>query len=299
MQNTTAQPFGARFIIGKASLYLSSIRIWEALFALPFAYIAMTLAARGWPGWHAFIWVTVAMMGVRTMAMSVNRLIHAKEDASNPRTLNRHIPQGLLKSGEVLGMALVSVAIFFVAAYQLNTLALILSPVAAAYVIIYAYAKYYTWLCSFMLGWALAMAPAGAWIGVTGSLDLPAVLLASAVAMWAGGFEVMYGCTDYDFDGKYGVNSVARKFGIAGALRIARVMHFLATVALLVLGFWLNLSYFYFIGWVITCLLLVYENSLVKPVDLSKLDVAFFRVNSYISLQLLVFTILAVAVARS
>ena len=287
-------PSGVKVIIGKGPLYLSSIRIWEALFALPFGYIGMVLAADGWPGWHALIWITLAMLGIRTVAMSANRLINAKEDAANPRTLSRHLPQGLLKPAEVMGMILVSGVIFLVSAYQLNTLALALAPVAAAYVVLYSYAKYYTWLCSFMLGWALAMAPAGAWVGVTGSLDLPAVLLAFAVAMWAGGFEVIYGCTDYDFDGEYGVHSAARRFGIAGALWITRGMHSLAAVALLLLGLWLELNFFYFIGWAIAVALLIYENSLVKPNDLSKLNVAFFRVNSYISVQLLVFTILAV-----
>ena len=296
MQNAGIVPSGAKIIIGKVPLYLSSIRIWEALFALPFGYIGMVLAADGWPGWHPFIWITLAMLGIRTVAMSANRLINAREDAANPRTANRHLPQGLLKPAEVVGMILVSGALFLVSAYQLNTLALILAPVAAGYVILYSCAKYYTWLCSFMLGWALAMAPAGAWIGVTGSFDLPAVLLAFAVAMWAGGFEVIYGCTDYDFDREYGVHSAARRFGIAGALWITRGMHLLSAAALLALGLWLQLNFFYFIGWAIAVVLLIYENSLVKPNDLSKLNVAFFRVNSYISVQLLVFAILAVVV---
>ena len=296
MHNAGIVPSGAKVIIGKVPLYLSSIRIWEALFALPFGYIGMVLAADGWPGWHPFIWITLAMLGIRTVAMSANRLINAQEDAANPRTVDRHLPRGLLQPAEVLGMILVSGALFLVSAYQLNTLALVLAPVAAAYVILYSFAKYFTWLCSFMLGWALAMAPAGAWVGVTGSLDLPAVLLAFAVAMWAGGFEVIYGCTDYDFDREYGVHSAARRFGIAGALWITRGMHFLSAAALLALGLWLQLNFFYFIGWGIAVVLLIYENSLVKPNDLSKLNVAFFRVNSYISVQLLVFTILAVAV---
>ena len=294
MHNASIYPSGARAIIGKVPLYLSSIRIWESLFALPFAYIGMMLAADGWPGWHTFIWITMAMFGVRTLGMFANRLVHAKEDAINPRTANRHLPQGLLKPGEVLGMMVVSVAIFIVAAYRLNILALILAPVAAAYVILYSYAKYFTWACNFMLGWALAMAPAGAWIGVTGRLDPQAVLLSFAVAMWAGGFDIIYGCTDYDFDKEHGINSVPRKFGIAGALWIARGMHILAAAALLALGIWMGLGFLYYIGWAIAVALLIYENSLVKADDLSKIGAVFFRVNSYISVQLLIFTILAV-----
>jgi 4-hydroxybenzoate polyprenyltransferase len=295
MQNASIHPSGARAIIGKVPLYLSSIRIWESLFALPFAYIGMALAADGWPGWHAFIWITVAMFGVRTLGMFANRLIHAREDAINPRTTNRHLPRGILKPGEVLGIMAVSLAIFMVATYQLNTLALVLAPVAAGYVILYSYAKYFTWACNFMLGWALAMAPAGAWVGVTGRLDPPAVLLSFAVAMWAGGFDIIYGCTDYDFDQKHGINSVPRKFGVAGALWIARGMHYLAAAALLALGIWMGLGFLYYIGWAIAVALLIYENRLVKPDDLSKIGAVFFRVNSYISVQLLIFTILAVA----
>jgi 4-hydroxybenzoate polyprenyltransferase len=294
MNNITIQPTLARTVIGKVPLYLSSIRIWESLFALPFAFMGMVLAARGWPGWHAFIWINVAMFGARTLAMSGNRVINAKEDALNPRTMNRHLPQGILKPAEVIGMMVVSLVIFLVGAYQLNTLALLLAPLAAAYVVLYSYAKYFTWACNFMLGWALAIAPAGAWIGVTGSLDPPAVLLAFTVAMWAGGFDIIYGCTDYDFDREQGIYSVPRKFGIAGALWIVRGMHLLAATALLALGIWLELSFFFYIGWAIAVVLLIYENSLVKPHDLSKVGVAFFRVNSYISVQLLVFTILSV-----
>jgi 4-hydroxybenzoate polyprenyltransferase len=294
MHNTTIHPTFARTVVAKVPLYLSSIRIWESLFALPFAFMGMVLAARGWPGWHAFIWINVAMFGARTLAMSGNRVINAREDALNPRTADRHLPQGILQPSEVIGMMAVSLVIFLAGAYQLNALALVLAPVAAAYVVLYSYAKYFTWACNFMLGWALAIAPAGAWIGVTGTLEPPAVLLAFAVAMWAGGFDIIYGCTDYDFDREQGIHSVPRKFSIAGALWIARGMHLLAAAALLVLGIWLGLSFFYYIGWAIAVALLIYENSLVKPHDLSRVGVAFFRVNSYISVQLLVFTILAV-----
>ena len=297
MNADAATQSALRRAFGKVPLYLSSIRIWESLFALPFAYIGMVLAAEGWPGWHAFIWINVAMFGARTLAMSGNRVINAKEDAINPRTQSRHLPQGLLTPAEVIGMMVVSAGIFFVAAYQLNTLALILAPVAAAYVVLYSYAKYVTWACNLMLGWALAIAPAGAWIGVTGRLDPEAVLLSFAVAMWAGGFDIIYGCTDYDFDREQGIKSVPVKFGIAGALRLVRVMHLLSAASLLALGIWMGLGPLYYVGWAVAVALLVYENSLVKPDDLSRVGVAFFRVNSYISVQLLAFTILAIALA--
>ena len=297
MSAGAAPQSGLRRVVGKIPLYMSSIRIWESLFALPFAYIGMVLAAQGWPGWHAFIWINVAMFGARTLAMSGNRVINAKEDAINPRTQSRHLPQGILTPAEVIGMMAVSAGIFFVAAYQLNTLALFLSPVAAAYVVLYSYAKYFTWACNLMLGWALAIAPAGAWIGVTGRLDPEAVLLSFAVAMWAGGFDIIYGCTDYDFDRSQGIKSVPVKLGIAGALRLVRVMHLLSAASLLALGIWMGLGPLYYVGWAIAVALLVYENSLVKPDDLSRVGVAFFRVNSYISVQLLAFTILAIVLS--
>jgi 4-hydroxybenzoate polyprenyltransferase len=274
-------------------MYLGAIRVWESLYALPFAYMGMVLAADGWPTWNAFIWITVAMAGARTLAMSANRLIHRKEDAANPRTANRHLPQGLLSPREVLAMMVVSVAVFFFAAYQLNTLTLILAPVAAVYVVLYSYAKYYTWACNLFLGWGLAIAPIGAWIGVTGTLEPQAVLLSFAVATWAGGFDVLYSCGDYDFDREYGVNSIPRRFGIGAAFNITRFLHFLSAVSLLALGFWLELNFYYYIGWGFAVALLVVENAYLKEDDLSKLHAPFFKFNSSVSMIHLVFTILA------
>ena len=285
-----------RAVVLKFPHYLGSIRIWESLYALPFAYMGMVLAAEGWPGWGTFIWITVAMAGARTLGMSANRLIHRKEDAQNPRTAGRHLPQGLLTPREVIGMMAVSAVVFFFAAYQLNGLALALAPVAAAYVVLYSFAKYYTWGCNFLLGWGLAIAPAGAWIGVTGQVDLQPVLLSFAVATWAGGFDILYSCSDYEFDGKYGVNSVSRRFGINGAFNITRGMHFLSACAFLALGVWMELNYFYYIGWAIAVSLLVLENAFLKPDDLSKLHAPFFKYNSAVSMMHLIFTILALVV---
>jgi 4-hydroxybenzoate polyprenyltransferase len=228
--------------------------------------------------------------------MSANRIINAREDAQNPRTAQRHLPQGLLSTGEVGGMAAVGAALFLLAAYQLNTLALVLAPIAGVYVVLYSFAKYFTWACNLMLGWALAIAPVGAWVGVTGTLEPPALLLALVVALWAGGFDIIYACTDYEFDQQYGINSIPRRFGINGALWITRGMHLLAATALLALGIWLGLSFFFYIGWAIAVVLLIHENRLVKPHDLSRVNVAFFRVNGYISVQLLAWTVLAVTV---
>ena len=283
-------------VVLKLPHLLGSIRIWESLYALPFAYMGMVLAADGWPDWGTFIWITLAMAGARTLGMSANRLIHRKEDAQNPRTAGRHLPQGLLTPREVIGMMVVSTAVFFFAASQLNGLSLALAPVAAAYVVLYSFAKYYTWGCNFLLGWGLAIAPAGAWTGVTGQVDPEPVLLSFAVATWAGGFDILYSCSDYEFDGRYGVNSVPRRFGIAGAFNITRGMHFVSACAFLALGVWMELNYFYYIGWAIAVSLLVLENAFLKPNDLSRLHAPFFKYNSAVSMMHLIFTILALVV---
>jgi 4-hydroxybenzoate polyprenyltransferase len=277
----------------KVPLYLGAIRVWESLFALPFAYMGMFLAADGWPALGDFIWITVAMAGARTLAMSANRFIHRREDAQNPRTANRHLPRGLLKPWEVVLMMVVSLGVFLFAASQLNPLAFALAPVAALYVVLYSFAKYYTWACNLFLGWALAIAPIGAWIGVTGTLEWPAVLLAFAVATWAGGFDVVYTCSDYEFDGKYGIHSIPRRFGIPAAFNITRLLHFLSAAALLALGFWLELNFYYFIGWALAVSLLVFENTLLKPEELSRLNSPLFKYNSGVSMMHLLFTILA------
>ncbi len=285
----------AGIIAVRVPRYLVTIRVWESLYALPFCLIGMVLAADGWPGWSVFIWITVALTGVRTLGMAANRFIHRKEDVENPRTANRHLPTGLLKPWEVLGLMVIGTGVFFYAASQLNTLALALAPVAAAYVVLYSFAKYHTWACHFFLGWALAISPSAAWIAVTGRLDPEAVLLSVVVALWAGGFDIVYGCADIEFDRRYGVNSLPKRFGIAAALRTTKVMHVAAAAALLALGFWMDLSFYYFIGWAIAVSLLALENSLIKADDLSKLRSPLFQYNSVISMVLLLFTVLAVA----
>ena len=177
----------------------------------------------------------------------------------------------------------------------MNGLALALAPVAAGYVVLYSFAKYYTWACHFLLGWALAISPSAAWIAVTGELAPEAVLLSVVVALWAGGFDIVYGCADLDFDRKYGTNSFPKRFGVAAALRTTKVMHIAAAAALLVLGFWMDLSFYYFVGWAIAVSLLAFENGLLKPDDLSKLRSPLFQYNSVISMVLFLFTVLGVA----
>lgn len=294
MQNITERPIA---VLNKAHLFYEAVRFEHTLFALPFAYIGMFLAANGLPTLSQFIWITVAMVGARTVAMSSNRLIHWKEDAANPRTLARHLPKGLLKPWEMGLLLGVSLGVFFLAASQLNNLTLALAPVAAVVVVGYSLVKYYSWTTHFVLGVADAIAPVGGWIAVTGTIEPEAALLALAVATWIGGFDIIYACVDINFDIKYGVHSIARHFGILGAFWWYRAMHLVTSLSLLTLGIWMGLGYLYYIGWAVASALLIYEHTLIKPNDLSKLQMAFFTINTYISASLLLFTSLAVVVA--
>ncbi|MDP6454475.1 MAG: UbiA-like polyprenyltransferase [SAR202 cluster bacterium] len=281
-------------IIRKVPLFLDAIKFHESIFALPFAYIGMFLAADGFPGWHAFIWITVAMVSARTVGMAANRIIDRHIDAKNPRAAVRHLPSGLLKVGEMVGLTVIALVVFIIAAAQLNTLALILAPVAAAYLILYPFTKRFTWAANLLLGWALAISPSAAWIGVTGSLPLQPVMLSLAVALWAGSFDILYHTQDEGFHLKEGLHSVASRFGIVNAFRIARTLDTLAVTVLVVLGIWMGLNWPYFVGCVGAVGFLLYKYSLVNPGDLSRMGLAFARINAYISTTMLVGTLIAI-----
>ncbi len=259
------------------------MRLQETAFALPFAYSGMVLAAGGLPAWGEFIWITVAMVSARTLGMSANRLIDRRLDALNPRTAQRHLPAGLLGASDVAALALAAAAIFFFAAWRLNTLALALAPVAAAYLVLYPYAKRFTWTASVLLGWALAIAPSAAWIGVRGSLGWEPVLLSTAVAMWAGSFDILYHAQDVGAYERNGLHSVARRFGLKAAFRWSKVMDTLAAAFLAAAGIALGLSYPYYVGCAVAAGLMAYKYRMVSPDDLSRMDAAFFRVNAYVS----------------
>jgi 4-hydroxybenzoate polyprenyltransferase len=263
--------------------FLDAIKVEHTVFALPFAYLGMVLAARGWPGWPTFIWITVAMIGARTTAMAANRLIDRRVDALNPRTAGRHLPRGLL-TPRALGVAAVgSAAVFLVAAAQLGPLCLALAPVALVFLVGYSYTKYFTWTSHWILGFTDGAAAAGAWIAVRGQMELPAWLLWLAVTVWIAGFDLLYACQDVEFDRRERLHAVPARFGIPTALRLARICHALTAAALAAVGWTLGLGLAYWIGWVVVVGLLVYEHSLVSADDLSRLDMAFFNVNGYIS----------------
>ena len=287
----TPQPQSTLFApIAKLRLILDSIRFEHTVFALPFAYLGMVLAADGLPTLAQFLWITVAMASARTVAMSANRIIDRYLDALNPRTASRPLPAGRVKLWEMRAMVAVSLALFFIAAAQLNTLALALAPVAVVVVVGYSYTKRFTWTSHYVLGWADGIAPAGGWLAVTGSLSWEPVLLAFAVAAWIGGFDILYSCQDREFDVEHGLHSIPQRFGIPSALVWSRVSHLLTSAALLALGPWLALGFPYYIGWAIASGLLVYEHRLVSPTDLSKLNMAFFNINGYIAVIIFGFT---------
>ncbi|MCZ6788684.1 MAG: putative 4-hydroxybenzoate polyprenyltransferase [Chloroflexi bacterium] len=282
--------------IAKFRLLLAAIRFEHSVFALPFAYLGMVLASDGLPTWWQFVWITIAMVAARTLAMSANRLIDVEHDTLNPRTAARALPTGLLKRGEMLAMASVSLALFLAAAAMLNTLALALAPVAAVVVVGYSYVKRFSWLTHFALGAADAIAPAGGWIAVSGTLPWEAVLLSFGVAMWIGGFDIFYACQDIDFDKKHGVHSIPKRFGTVGGFWVARGMHLLTSMALLGVGLLLGLTWPYYVGWAIASALLVYEHWIISPKDLSRLNAAFFSVNGYIAVIVFGFAFLSLYV---
>ncbi|MGH7321129.1 MAG: UbiA-like polyprenyltransferase, partial [Candidatus Rokuibacteriota bacterium] len=263
--------------------FFEAIKVEHTVFALPFAYLGMVLAARGWPGWHAFFWITVAMIAARTTAMAANRLVDRHVDARNPRTAGRHLPRGLLRSRDLALAAVLSAVLFVVAAWQLNPLCLALAPVALVFLVGYSYAKFFTWTSHWILGLTDGAAAVGAWIAVRGTMELPAWLLWLAVTVWIAGFDLLYACQDREFDRRERLYAVPARFGIPIALRAARVCHALTALTLAAVGWVMGLGFAYWLGWLVVVGLLVYEHSLVSADDLSRLDVAFFNVNGYIS----------------
>jgi 4-hydroxybenzoate polyprenyltransferase len=268
---------------------LEMIKIEHTLFALPFAFLGAVLAARGVPTAWQIIWICLAMVGARSTAMAFNRIADRKFDARNPRTEMRAIPAGVLSVGFVLAFTLVSASLFVFAAAMLNRLTLILSPIALASVLLYSYSKRWTMLSHLVLGWCLAIAPAGAWIAVRGSLDSPEPLLLSLVVMlWTAGFDVLYACQDFEFDRSEGLYSIPSRFGVARSLWIARLLHAAAFSALVALYFLTNLGVLAAAGVLATGALLVYQHTLVRADDLSRLNAAFFTTNAFVSVILFV-----------
>src|SRR5438309_5828583 len=257
---------------------------WEhSIFALPFALCGAMLAAGGVPAWHQLAWIIVAMISARSAAMAFNRVADAAIDAANPRTQTRALPTGTLTPSFVTTFVVVSCAVFVLAASQLNHLTLILSPLALGIVLLYSYTKRFTRWSHLVLGLALGIAPAAAWIAVRASLDPRILLLTAAVTFWVAGFDVLYACQDHAFDHQAGLHSVPRYFGIANSLWISRLFHLLMLLLLISLIVSFGMGKLAMVGVAIVASLLAYEHSLVKAHDLSKLNAAFFTMNGVIS----------------
>lgn len=274
-------------IVRNIGTTLEMIKIEHTLFALPFAFLGAVLAAQGIPSATRILWITLAMIGARSTAMAFNRIADKDYDARNPRTRMRAIPAGALSVGFVLVFTIVGAALFLFAAAMLNRLTLLLSPVALASVVLYSYTKRWTLLSHLVLGWCLAIAPTGAWIAVRGSIDSPAPLLLSLIVMlWTAGFDVLYACQDYEFDRREGLRSIPARFGIAGSLWISRLLHLGAFAALVALYFVTHLGPLAVVGLVATGALLIYQHTLVRADDLSRLNAAFFTTNAFVSVIL-------------
>jgi len=290
---------------GRIRTVLEMIKFEHSVFALPFALTGALLAARathqpprGWPTLRQFLWIIVAMVAARSAAMTMNRIADLRFDKENPRTKQRALATGALSLSFAWVFTLGAVTLLFVAAWQLNSLALKLAPLAIAILFFYSFTKRFTNWSHIFLGFALGISPGAAWIAITGSLDVRILILCAAVTFWVGGFDVLYACQDIDYDKHAGLYSVPKRFGIANALFIARIMHISVVVLLSWLAYSFGLPWPAWAGIVVVAALLSYEHSLVKPGDLSKLDAAFFAVNGYISLLFLLFWGAAAAVWR-
>jgi 4-hydroxybenzoate polyprenyltransferase len=284
----------------RIQIVLEMIKFEHSVFALPFALTGALLAARasrnGWPTLRQIAWIVVAMVGARSAAMTINRIVDLRYDRENPRTNKRALATGDLSVSFAWVFTIVAVSLFLVAAWQLNRLALELAPAALAILFFYSFTKRFTNWSHLFLGFALGISPAAAWIAVTGGLDLRILILCAAVTLWVGGFDVLYACQDVDYDRRAGLFSVPKRFGIARALLIARTMHVGVVSLLASLAGSFALPWPAWVGIAVVAALLAYEHSLVKADDLSKLDAAFFAVNGYISLLFLLFWGAAAAV---
>jgi 4-hydroxybenzoate polyprenyltransferase len=268
------------------------IKFSHSIFALPFAFTAALMAASGIPSLKQIFWIVVAMVSARSGAMGLNRIIDIKIDAANPRTANRELPSGKIKTSNAVLFALISFAVLIFAAYMLNPLCLKLSPLAIAVLFIYSYTKRFTWLSHIVLGIAISAAPVGAWIAVKGTFNAEILPIAFAVVFWLAGFDVLYALQDIEFDRSHGLHSIPERFGIKDTLLFSRVFHLITWGLLAFTGIIFDLGIFYWIGMAAAGGLFIYEHSLVKANDLSRIDMAFFNMNGYISMTVFVFTFL-------
>jgi 4-hydroxybenzoate polyprenyltransferase len=282
-------------MLAKIPVLLEMIKFKLTIFALPFAFTGAFLAARGMPDLLVFLWIVLAMIGARTSAMGFNRIVDWKFDAANPRTEKRAIPSGEVRMGEAWAMVLIAAALFFFSCHQLNELTLLLAPFALGLAFFYSLTKRFTSLCHLVLGLALAFAPLGGWVAVSGSLTDYPLALSLGVLFWVAGFDTIYGCLDVDYDRRAGLYSLPSRLGRRNAFRLAGLFHAIAFALFGLTGFVMQLNYFYFVGLVITAAALLYQHMIVSPTDLSRIQASFFSMNGLISITIFCATWLSLA----
>jgi 4-hydroxybenzoate polyprenyltransferase len=277
-------------LITKIGIFLEMIKFSHTIFALPFALTGALLAAGGLPAIHQTVWIILAMVGARTAAMAMNRLIDARIDAANPRTATRAIPAGLISRGLTLFFIVGASALMMFAAQMLNPLCLKLAPIALFFLLLYSYCKRFTALAHVVLGICLAAAPIGAWVAIRGAIEPPALLLGAIVLFWVAGFDILYALQDLEFDRAAGLHSIPVLLGVTGSIRSARIFHTIMVALLFTLYNFMHLGIFFLLGILAAVAMLLYEHWLLRNGDLNKLDAAFFNMNGYISVTIVLFT---------
>lgn len=277
-------------VLNKIKTYANLVMFSHTIFSLPFAFISMLIAADGMPKLSIFFWIAVAFLGARTGANALNRLIDKDIDAKNPRTANRHMPRGLVKSSEVIVLSAVSFALLALAALMLNPLCAVLMPVAIALFILYSYTKRFTWACHIVLGVISGGAPVGAWIAVTGRISWISLVLGAANALWVAGFDIIYGSQDVDFDRKEGLYSIPAVFGVKNALLISTLFHLGAVILLVYIYFIAHMGFIYLIGLAIIVIFLYREHTMVSPSNLTNVNIASYSINQIVSIVFLIFS---------
>lgn len=277
----------------KIKAHLDNIALSHSVFALPFAYMGALLAASSLPAWRDVFWITLAMVGARSSALAINNLVDLEYDRIHPRFRHRPLVTGVITRGEAMSVIIGSLAIFLLSASQLHPVCLPLSPLAIAPFVIYPYMKRISWTCHLVLGLALACAPIGAWIAIRGDISLTVFLLGIAVGVWIAGFDVVYGCLDFDFDRMQGLHSMPVQFGIDQALSMAKLMHIVSIGGFVSVGVMAGLNGVYFCGVVLAGCVLAYQHSRVNPTDLSAVTQAYFMRNGLVSISICLFTVVS------
>ena len=279
-------------VLKKLKSYGELVMFSHTLFSLPFALIGMIWAAQGLPPAATILWILIALIGARNGANALNRIVDRDFDKKNPRTANRHMPKGEVKNYEAWGIVLLCFSIFILAAYMLNPLCFMLSPVALFLFIIYSYTKRFTWLCHLVLGITCGGAPVGAWLAVTGELALAPIILGAVVTLWIAGFDIIYATQDIEFDRKVGLFSIPAKFGLKGSLYISSLFHFIMILLLISLYFIMQTGWIYLLGIFISSILIAIEHYIVSPSNEKTMKIASYNINKVVSVLIFIFTML-------